>query len=381
MKMAPIPVVPTGGVGGATFPYRRPRADCDGGDGCQPSKPEHVGHAVEAGLACRGPRARPSPRRARRSCGPPPGGRARPARRGRRAPPCGRRPPCRRGASRSRSRLPAAGRHGRRGRGSPGSASSTPRPCGHRLAQHQRGAGGRVDLGAVVHLDDLDVPVRPERPRRLPGEAGEQVDAEAHIAGADDDRVPRRRVEPLRAAPSCRPVVPITWTMRACAASSESATVASGVVKSSAPSAAATSGSGSSVTSTPSRPDAGEFARVLAERVRALGARRRRTSSAPVRLVDRAHQRAPHPPGRSGDDQAHRLHGASSVGAPSRARFDRTAHARPQALSSSKMNMALRSSRRTILARSTPRARLSAAFCRHSALPRTTTFGPRMIMV
>ena len=37
-----------------------------------------------------------------------------------------------------------------------------PPPRRRRLAEHQRGARGRVDLGAVVHLDDLDVVLRPE---------------------------------------------------------------------------------------------------------------------------------------------------------------------------------------------------------------------------
>ena len=39
---------------------------------------------------------------------------------------------------------------------------------------------------AVVHLDDLDVEVRVERLGRLADEHGEEIDAEAHIAGLDD---------------------------------------------------------------------------------------------------------------------------------------------------------------------------------------------------
>ena len=52
-----------------------------------------------------------------------------------------------------------------------------------RLAEHQRRPGGRVDLVAMVHLDDLDVEVRVERLRHAPRQRGEQIDAEAHVAG------------------------------------------------------------------------------------------------------------------------------------------------------------------------------------------------------
>ena len=63
------------------------------------------------------------------------------------------------------------------------SASIDAAPRGGRLAEQQRGAGRRVDLVAVVHLEDLDVEIaRVERPRRLLHQHGEQVDAEAHIA-------------------------------------------------------------------------------------------------------------------------------------------------------------------------------------------------------
>ncbi len=59
-----------------------------------------------------------------------------------------------------------------------------------RLAEQQRGARRRVDLVAMVHLQDLDVEIgRVERARRLLHQHGEQVDAEAHIARLDDRRV------------------------------------------------------------------------------------------------------------------------------------------------------------------------------------------------
>ena len=64
------------------------------------------------------------------------------------------------------------------------------RPARGGLAEQQRGARGRIDLVAVVHLQDLDVEIlRPERLRGLLDQHGEQIDAEAHIAGFDDGRV------------------------------------------------------------------------------------------------------------------------------------------------------------------------------------------------
>ena len=65
-------------------------------------------------------------------------------------------------------------------------------PLGRRLAEHQRRAGGRVDLHAVVHLDDFDVVSCRRAPRGgLAHQRRQQVDAEAHIAGAHDRGVTR----------------------------------------------------------------------------------------------------------------------------------------------------------------------------------------------
>ena len=60
-------------------------------------------------------------------------------------------------------------------------------------AEEQRRARRRIDLVAVMHLDDLDVEIGVERLRRLADEDGEEVDAEAHVAGLDDRRMARRR--------------------------------------------------------------------------------------------------------------------------------------------------------------------------------------------
>ena len=57
------------------------------------------------------------------------------------------------------------------------------------LAQHQRRARGGVDLVAVVHLEDLDVEVGIERLGDLARQRGQQIDAEAHVAGLDDGGV------------------------------------------------------------------------------------------------------------------------------------------------------------------------------------------------
>lgn len=56
-------------------------------------------------------------------------------------------------------------------------------------------------------LDDLDIPVRVEGGGNLAGQLGQQVDAKAHVAGADDDGVARGRPEPFKVSglQPCRP--------------------------------------------------------------------------------------------------------------------------------------------------------------------------------
>jgi ribosome-binding factor A len=63
------------------------------------------------------------------------------------------------------------------------------------LAQHQRGAGGRIDLVAVVLFDHLDVEFGVEGRRDLLHEAGQEVHAKAHVAGAHDRGVARGGVQ------------------------------------------------------------------------------------------------------------------------------------------------------------------------------------------
>src|SRR6516225_8522546 len=54
-------------------------------------------------------------------------------------------------------------------------------------AEHQGGARGRIDLAVVVHLHDLDVELGIERARHALDQGSQQIDAETHIAGFDDD--------------------------------------------------------------------------------------------------------------------------------------------------------------------------------------------------
>ena len=51
-----------------------------------------------------------------------------------------------------------------------------------RITKHQGRARGRIDLHPVMHFNDLDIEVVPERGRNLFGQGDEQVDAEAHVA-------------------------------------------------------------------------------------------------------------------------------------------------------------------------------------------------------
>src|SRR3954447_20049861 len=59
-------------------------------------------------------------------------------------------------------------------------------PFGGRLPQEQCGARGRVDLIAVMHLQDLDIPIGSEPRRRLLDKLTEEVDAERRIRRMDD---------------------------------------------------------------------------------------------------------------------------------------------------------------------------------------------------
>src|SRR2546429_92779 len=58
------------------------------------------------------------------------------------------------------------------------------RRCG--TAERERRPGWRIDLAAMMHLDDLDVPFRPEPRRHLLDQPEQQIDAEAGIGGPDD---------------------------------------------------------------------------------------------------------------------------------------------------------------------------------------------------
>ena len=62
---------------------------------------------------------------------------------------------------------------------------------GGRLAQHQGRSGRRVDLVAMMHLENLDVEVGIEGLRHLARQGRQQVDAQAHVARPDDGRVMR----------------------------------------------------------------------------------------------------------------------------------------------------------------------------------------------
>ena len=64
-------------------------------------------------------------------------------------------------------------------------------PCRRSLAQHQGSARWRIHLHAVMRLDHLDVPVGVQRLGHQPGHPHQQVQSQAHVAGAHDHRVMR----------------------------------------------------------------------------------------------------------------------------------------------------------------------------------------------
>ena len=128
-----------------------------------PSAPAHrpSNKALASGRAPRAPHAA---RRARRSCGPRRDAQARSARPGRRRSRCARRPRCRRAAMKADVALLARA----------GLAVAAARrmlreidaaALRRRAAKHQRGAGRRVDLLVVMHLENLDVEAVVERLR------------------------------------------------------------------------------------------------------------------------------------------------------------------------------------------------------------------------
>src|SRR5947207_5964407 len=67
-------------------------------------------------------------------------------------------------------------------------------PAAHRrrAAERERGAGGGIDLAAMVHLDDFDIPVRAEPARDFFDHAQQDVDPEAHIRRPHDWNLARR---------------------------------------------------------------------------------------------------------------------------------------------------------------------------------------------
>jgi len=57
-----------------------------------------------------------------------------------------------------------------------------------RAAEHQRGAGRRIDFLVVMHLEDFDIEGIVQRLGDAPRQRRQQIDAEAHIAGLHDHR-------------------------------------------------------------------------------------------------------------------------------------------------------------------------------------------------
>ncbi len=149
------------------------------------------------------------------------------------------------------ARLARAGMAVARAHGMFGEIDGAPARGG--FAEQQRRARGRIDLHAVMHFENLDVPIGPERSGGLLHEHGENVDAEAHVARAHDRRMARgggdlreivggkpRRADDMRDARLRRERGEFDCRR--------------GAVKSTMPSALTTAASASSVTGTPSVP-------------------------------------------------------------------------------------------------------------------------------
>ena len=130
--------------------------------------------------------------------------------------------------------------------------------------------------------------------------------------------LPERTIGACRAAAAMRsrsspdrPVVPMTWTMRAWAARAAISTVAAGAEKSTIPSAFSSSASGSFEIATPAAGRPASHARVLTERRRTRTLQRADQRYA-GRLADSRDEHSSHATGGAGHDQPHVGHGANS---------------------------------------------------------------------
>ncbi len=104
--------------------------------------------------------------------------------------------------------------------------------AGHDFAHLQRGAGRRVDLVAVMRLDDLDVVAFRETLRGHLQQLHRHVDAHAHVGREHDRGVARQRRAMAALPASSKPVVPMIILMPCSAQYSRCSSVPSGRVKS-----------------------------------------------------------------------------------------------------------------------------------------------------
>ena len=147
-----------------------------------------------------------------------------------------------------------------------------------RAAEHQRGAGRRVDLLVVMHLEDFDVEAVVERLGHALGQRREQIDAEAHVAGLHDHGA-LGGLRDLRLFVAECPVVPTMCTLPAVSAAN--AAVAFGMVKSMMPSALASSALASAASLMPLCRQPGQHAGVLADAAASPRPRARPRARAP----------------------------------------------------------------------------------------------------
>lgn len=178
---------------------------------------------------------------------------------------------------------------------------------GRRFAEQDGGAGGRIDLHPVMHLDDLDVPVGAERRRDLPDQGGQKIDAEAHVAGADDRRA-LRRLRQLGQMPGLQPGR--ADDMEDAGLGSElregNRRIGSGEIEHAV--SRSEGGGGIARHLDAGGGQAGENPGIIPERG---GARPldRRPERATLGLVDSPDQHPAHPPGGTDDDETHITHG------------------------------------------------------------------------
>ena len=188
-----------------------------------------------------------------------------------------------------------------------------------RAAEHQRGAGRRVDLLVVVHLENLDVEAVVERLCHPLGQRRDQIDAHAEVAGLHDHRALGRLRDQLLVLAAESPVVPTMCTPLPAVSSANAGGGRNGEIDEAVGVRSSGAGSVGDRDAVLPRPASSPESRPISGGARRLD---RAREHEPLGLGDGLDQRAPHAPAGARHDQPHVGHGAPPAGCGRRAADD-----------------------------------------------------------